>query len=139
VNLRVRKRVVRRESAKPSRRTAEYDSYSLCAGINVWAPGQHPSRGEERIAVERRRIVVAPIHPHRLRGIGNVEDDDAFITIGDIEPIAILLNLMAGNHLIAAVRILSVAFRKRLADVLADDMEARDDLRSCRRVVAENV
>ena len=110
-----------------------------CAGINGVGAGATALAREARITVERGRIVIATVDPHGLGGIGNVENDHAFVAVGHVEPIIVLLDLMAGDHLIAAVRILTVAFRIGLADVLADDVEARDELRLGRRVVVEDV
>src|SRR6266705_520625 len=78
-------------------------------------------------------------NPHRLRRIGDIENDYAFVAIGEVKPIAIFLNLVAGDHLVAAVWIFAVGFGELLAHMLADDVKARDKLRLRRRIVIENV
>src|SRR5215831_18131248 len=77
------------------------------------------------ITVERRRIVVAAIDPYRLRRIGDVKNDHAFVAVSNVKAVIVLLDLVACDHLIAAVGICTIALRKALAHMLADDVEAR--------------
>src|ERR1700716_982638 len=97
-----------------------------CAGITVWAPGQQPSRGRPGSPLKGGRIIIPAIDPYGFGWVSDVENDHPFVAVGQVKAIIILLDLVAGDHLVAAVRILTVAFSIGLADMLANNVEARD-------------
>src|SRR5262249_31078859 len=111
----------------------------LASGQQAMRAGAGRLSRQGPVATERRRRAIAAIDPHRLGRVCDVENDHAFIAIRKVKPVTILLYLMAGNHLIAAVGVLAVGFAEFLSHMLADDVKARDELRLRRRVVIEDV
>src|SRR5262249_7651276 len=105
-------------------------------GVGTWAAALP---WQARITVEGGGIVVTAVDPEGFRRVGDVENHYALVAIGQIKAIIVFFNLVASDHLIASIPIFAVGLPKGRANMLADNMEPRHELRLRWFVIIEDV